>query len=93
MTPAPVDLDRAKLDPASVFRAPADVLGAPGLSPEDKKAILVRWEADAEALIRATEEGMPPAENRPPAELLREVHEAMESLEQAAGITKRCCCS
>jgi hypothetical protein len=36
---------------------------------------------------------MPPAENRPPAELLREVHEAMESLEQAAGITKRCCCS
>ena len=92
MTPAPVDLDRAKLDPASVFRAPADVLSAPGLSPEDKKAILVRWEADAEALIRATEEGMPPAENRPPAELLREVHEAMESLEQAAG-TKRCCCS
>ncbi len=90
MTPAPVDLDQAKLDPASVFRAPADVLAAPGLSPEDKKAILVRWEADAEALIRATEEGMPPAENRPPAELLRAVHEALESLEQTAG-TKSCC--
>jgi hypothetical protein len=76
-----VDLDKAKLDPASVFRAPEDVLRAPGLSAEDKKAILVRWEADAEALIRATEEGMPPAENRSPAELLRAVHLALESLE------------
>jgi hypothetical protein len=76
-----VDLDKAKLDPASVFRAPEDVLRAPGLSAEDKKAILVRWEADAEALIRATEEGMPPSENRSPAELLRAVHLALESLE------------
>jgi hypothetical protein len=91
MMPA-IDLDKAKLDPASVFRTPADVLSAPGLSPEDKKAILVRWEADAEALIRATEEGMPPSENRsPPAELLRAVHEGLESLERGAG--KRGCCS
>jgi hypothetical protein len=82
MTPAAIDLDKAKLDPSSVFRAPEDVLGAPGLSPEDKKAILVRWEADAEALLRATEEGMPPSDNRrSPAELLRAVHEAIESLE------------
>ena len=75
MPQAAVDLDKAKLDPASVFHAP-------GLSAEDKKAILVRWEADAEALIRATEEGMPPAENRSPAELLRAVHLALESLEE-----------
>jgi hypothetical protein len=59
-----IDLDKAKLDPASVFHKPKDVLGAPGLSIEDKKAILIRWEADAEALLRATEEGMPPAANR-----------------------------
>jgi hypothetical protein len=91
MTPA-VDLDKAKLDPAVTFRTPQDVLGAPGLSPEDKKAILVRWEADAEALIRATEEGMPPSENRtPPAELLRAVHQALDALERDAG--KRGCCS
>jgi len=75
-----MDLDKAKLDPASVFRAPKDVLGAPGLSPEDKKSILVRWEADVEALLRATEEGMPPSENRSPAELLRAVQEALGSL-------------
>jgi hypothetical protein len=80
VTGATIDLDKAKLDPASVFRAPKDVLGAPGLSVEDKKTILIRWEADAEALLRATEEGMPPADNRSPAELLRAVHVALESL-------------
>jgi hypothetical protein len=75
------DFDKAKLDPASVFDAPADVLKAPGLSVEDKQAILVRWEADAEALIRATEEGMPPpSDGRGPGELLRAVHAALEAL-------------
>ena len=57
-----MDLDQAKLDPASVFKAPEDVLVAPELSTEEKRSILVRWEADAEALLRATEEGMPPAD-------------------------------
>ena len=80
-----MDLDKAKLDPGSVFRTPKDVLGAPGLSPEDKKAILIRWESDVEALLRATEEGMPPAENRSPAELLRAVQQAMQSLEGIQG--------
>lgn len=75
-----IDLDKALLDPASVFRAPKDVLEAAGLSPEDKKAILIRWEEDAEALIRATEEGMPAADNRSPAELLRAVQDALHSL-------------
>lgn len=91
MKPSTVDLDKAKLDPASVFHAPEDVLAAPGLSPEDKKAILVRWEADVEALLRATEEGMPPSDNRrSPAELLRAVHEAMQSLESSAASHRRC---
>ena len=83
MKSSTLDLDKAKLDPAAVFSAPEDVLGAPGLSPEDKKAILVRWEADVEALLRATEEGMPPSDNRSPAELLRAVHLALEALEEA----------
>jgi hypothetical protein len=78
-----IDLDKAKLDPASVFRAPKDVLAAPGLSLEDKKAILTRWEADADALLRATEEGMPPEGNRNPGEMLRAVHEALETLASA----------
>jgi hypothetical protein len=92
MTHAAMDLDKAKLDPQSVFHAPKDVLGAIGLSPEDKKSILVHWEADVEALLRATEEGMPPSDNRrSPAELLRAVHEAMQSLDADAS-SARCCC-
>jgi hypothetical protein len=75
-----IDLDKAKLDPSSVFHSPKDVLAASGLSIEDKKAILIRWEADAEASLRATEEGMPPADNRNAAELLRAVHLAIEAL-------------
>ncbi len=75
-----IDLNKAKLDPASVFRAPKDVLAAPELSIEDKKAILTRWEVDADALLRATEEGMPPEDNRNPGKMLRAVHEALESL-------------
>ena len=77
-----MDFEQAKLDPASVFVAPHEVLRASGLSAEDKKAILVRWVADAEALIRATEEGMPPADNRSPGELLRAVQEALQSLDK-----------
>ena len=73
-------LDQAKLDPASVFNAPDDVLRALGLSMADRVAILSRWETDADALLRATGEGMPP-EGQSPAELLRAVHEAMHALE------------
>jgi hypothetical protein len=79
-----IDLDQAKLDPASVFSAPKDVLAAPELSLDDKKAILIRWEADADALLRATEEGMPPADNRNPGEMLRAVHQALEALQSGA---------
>jgi hypothetical protein len=85
MTRKAIDLDQAKLDPGSVFRAPDDVLSADQLSAEDKRAILVRWEADTEALLRATEEGMPPSDKRSPAELLRVLHEAMRQLEGRAG--------
>ena len=80
MTGDVIDLNKAKLDPASVFHTPKDVLRAAGLSIEEKKAILILWEEDAEALLRATEEGMPPEDNRNPAELLRAVHLALESL-------------
>jgi hypothetical protein len=86
-----MDLEKAKLDPQSVFIAPHEMLGAPGLSPEDKKAILVRWEADVEALLRATEEGMPPSESRrSAAELLRAVHEALQSLDRNTSSARPC---
>jgi hypothetical protein len=77
------ELDQAKLDPASVFHGPEDVLAA-ALSPDDKKSILRRWEIDADALMRATEEGMPPKDNRhSPAELLVAIQAALEALDGA----------
>jgi hypothetical protein len=78
----PIDLDQAKLDPASVFSSPHDVLAAKGLTEEDKKSILNRWQEDADALLRAADEGMP-VEHRSPGELLRAVHEAMQMLDPA----------
>ena len=82
-TLSPSEIDQAKLDPASVFHGPDEVLAA-ALSTDDKKSILLRWEADADALMRATEEGMPPADNRlSPAELLRAIQAALESLKGA----------
>jgi hypothetical protein len=87
---AAIDLDKALLDPASVFHAPHDVLHAQDLSAEDKKSILLRWQEDAEDLMRATGEGMPPEGQRSPAELLRAVQLAIEALEREAG-RKGCC--
>ena len=75
------ELDQAMLDPASVFHDPEEVLTA-SLSAEDKKAILLRWEEDADELMRATGEGMPPEDGRrSPAELLRAVQAALETLD------------
>lgn len=85
-----IDLDKALLDPAAVFHSPHDVLHAQGLSSESKKAILLRWQEDAEALLRATEEGMPPEGQRSPAELLRAVQDAMQTLDRQAS-RKGCC--
>ncbi|HUU24251.1 MAG TPA: hypothetical protein VMW68_01605 [Methyloceanibacter sp.] len=77
------ELDQAKLDPASVFHGPEDVLAA-ALSAEDKKTILRRWEVDADALMRATEEGMPPSDSRrSPAELVAAIQAALATLDRA----------
>lgn len=75
------EFDRAKLDPASVFGEPEEVLAA-SLSDGDKKTILLRWEEDLEALMRATEEGMPTDDGRrSPDEQLQAVQAALETLD------------
>jgi hypothetical protein len=76
------DRDPANLNPASVFAAPGDVVAAQDLSREDKKSILLKWEADTDALLRATDEGMEPTPgHRSPAETLRAIHAAMQQLD------------
>lgn len=75
------EFDQATLDPASVFREPEEVM-ASSLSDDDKKTILLRWEEDLEALMRATEEGMPPGDGRrSPDEQLQAVQAALETLD------------
>lgn len=53
-----IDLEKARLDPASVFDTPEDVLKHDGLSKSEKVDILRRWEYDASEIAVAEEEGM-----------------------------------
>ncbi|MFO7604441.1 MAG: hypothetical protein R6X06_11600 [Gammaproteobacteria bacterium] len=53
-----IDLEKARLDPGSVFASP-EVLGEhPGLSSAQKIELLRRWAYDASELAVAEEEGM-----------------------------------
>ena len=53
-----VDIDKAMLDPVSVFASPDDVLSEQSLDREQKIKILRRWEYDARELEVAEEENM-----------------------------------
>jgi len=64
-----IDMDRALLDPGSVFATPEDILRHDGLSKEQKIEILRRWEYDASENCVAVEEGMPGGES----DLLRRI--------------------
>lgn len=60
MPPAePTTLERALLDPPSVFATPEAVLTEPGLSEPQKIEVLRRWMNDAASVSVAVEEGMP----------------------------------
>ena len=53
-----MDLEKAMLDPDSVFKCPEDVFLAQALTREEKIKILRRWEYDARELEVAEEENM-----------------------------------
>jgi hypothetical protein len=53
-----VDIDKALVDPALVFKAPEEILANNELSREQKIKILQRWEYDVRELQVAEEEGM-----------------------------------
>src|SRR5262245_43517605 len=46
-------LDRAKLNPARIFKSPMDVVETDDIDLAAKLAILKAWEADERALLRA----------------------------------------
>jgi hypothetical protein len=72
----PLDIERAMVEPASVFATPEEVLAHEELTREQKIEILWRWEYDAAELAVAVEEGMPGEENG----LLRRVMLALGTL-------------
>jgi hypothetical protein len=51
-------VQKAKLSPARIFKAPMNVVQTNGIGPSEKLAILQAWEADEQALLRAEGEGM-----------------------------------
>ena len=53
-----VDVEKALIDPALVFKTPEEVLADNELSREQKIKILRRWEYDVRELQVAEEEGM-----------------------------------
>ena len=70
------DLERALLDPPSVFATPEAVVAHPALSTAEKIEVLQRWAYDAADIAVAVEEGMPGAEEP----LLRRINLALRRL-------------
>ncbi len=71
------EIEQALISPIAVFDLPSEVLEAATLTKIQKIEILKRWELDARALSRATEENM--AGGEPP--LLDEVNEALAKID------------
>lgn len=73
---APINPQRAELDPGAVFRAPRDLIEREDLSRQQKIEILLRWSDDAAERAVALEEGMPGRED----DLQRQILLALERL-------------
>jgi hypothetical protein len=58
-----IDLQKALLDPTSVFKHPHDVLNHTELTREQKIEILKRWAYDCKELETASDENMTPIDN------------------------------
>jgi hypothetical protein len=71
-----MDFEKAKLDPAAVFKSPQEVFSSQELSREQKIDILRRWEQDARLMEVAEEEGMP----GPQPKLLQPIRDALHAL-------------
>jgi hypothetical protein len=70
------DLEKARLNPGSVFTSPEELRESPGLSREQKIDLLQRWAEDARELEVAESEGMGGGETS----LLGQILSALDSL-------------
>ena len=71
-----MDFEKAKLNPATAFKSPQEVVSSQELSREQKIEILLRWEQDARSMEVAEEEGMP----GPQPKLLQPIGDALHAL-------------
>jgi hypothetical protein len=71
-----MDFEKAKLNPAAVFKSPQEVVSSQELSREQKIEILRQWEQDARLMEVAEEESMP----GPQPKLLQPIRDALHAL-------------
>jgi hypothetical protein len=71
-----MDFEKAKLNPAAVFKSPQEIVSNQELSREQKIEILKQWEQDARLMDVAEEENMP----GPQPKLLQPIREALHAL-------------
>ena len=71
-----MDFEKAKLNPATVFNSPQEVVSNQELSREQKIEILRQWEQDARLMEVAEEENMPGPESK----LLQPIRDALHAL-------------
>ena len=71
-----MDFEKAKLNPATVFNSPQEVVSNRELSREQKIEILRQWEQDARLMEVAEEENMPGPEPK----LLQPIRDALHAL-------------
>ena len=74
------DYDKALLTPESVFASPMEVVNTSSLTPEQKMAVLKRWEAEATHLEMAENESMAASPEQEKDSRLREIGKAMLEL-------------
>lgn len=82
-----LNTEAARLDPASVFQRPLDIVSEPGLTCGQKLAALQRWAETLQAHLAATSEGMktPPGMSAKDLATLDEIGKAQAILMDAHG--------
>ena len=71
-----MDYEKAKLNPAAVFKTPQEVVSSQELLRDQKIQILQQWEQDARLMEVAEEESM----SGPQPKLLQPIREALHAL-------------
>jgi pyridoxine/pyridoxamine 5'-phosphate oxidase len=80
------DYDQALLTPESVFADPMEVVKTDSMTPEQKLAVLKRWEANASDLEVAATESMTSATVSDGSSRLRDVGKAILALNERENI-------